>query len=142
LDLAPDVSDFRKFLSKHYFNCGRALRAASKPAEAGEAALARRRLWPGHAEHLYEIAIELALASEQLAGEDPSEEELAQSKELADEAKKTLQNAAAAGYDITQASKKLSKKRSRFPHGWEQLLDEVAAGQQRASSESARAAGL
>jgi hypothetical protein len=140
-DVAPQVSDYREFLSKHYFNYGRALRAAGKPAEAGEAALARRRLWPDHGEHLYEIAVELALAAEQLARQGRTDDDVALGKRLVGEAKNTLQKAAAAGYDIVQASRRTLDSRSPLPHDWDRLLAEAAA-QAQPLPESARATGL
>jgi serine/threonine protein kinase/Flp pilus assembly protein TadD len=140
-DLAPQVSDYREFLSKHYFNYGRALRAAGKPAEAAEAALARRRLWPGHGQHLYEIAVELALAAEQLARQGGADDDVALRKRLDGEAKKTLQAAAAAGYDIVQANRRTHDSRSPLPHNWDRLLAEAAAAQAQTPSESPRSGG-
>lgn len=63
----PSSVHYRSFLSKHYFNYGRALRAADKPIEAAHAALERRQLWPEHGEHLYQIALELTQAIDQMA---------------------------------------------------------------------------
>jgi tetratricopeptide (TPR) repeat protein len=106
-ELAPRMSDFREFLSKHYFNYGRALRSAGKPAQAGEMALERRQLWPKHGRHLYEVAVELATAVEQLAEQNESDEDSATSSRFAREAKLTWNDAVAAGYDPADAPRSL-----------------------------------
>ncbi len=122
-DLAPHVSDYREYLSKHYYNYGRALRAAGRAADAGEAALARRRLWPDHGPHLYEIAIELSLAADLARANDARP----LAADLDREAKSTLQSATAAGYDISQPSRPAPDSTSALPIHWERLLAEVAA---------------
>ena len=50
-DRAPQVAEYREFLSKHYYNYGRgvARRRATRPG-AAEAALARRKLVAGDGE--------------------------------------------------------------------------------------------
>ncbi len=63
---AADVTAFRELLSKHYWNYGRTLRAAGRPQEAVQAALARKELWPDNPQRLYTVAVELAMAAEQL----------------------------------------------------------------------------
>lgn len=142
LDLAPQVSDFREFLSKHYFNYGRALRAAGRAAEAGEAALARRRLWPHDGQHLYEIAVELALAAEQLDGQGQTDDAAAQGRRLAEEATNTLQASAETGYDIAQASGQAVDRQSSLPGNWQRLLAAAIAGPADGATEPANATGL
>src|SRR5690606_30897409 len=88
-DLAPQMADFREYLSKHLFNYGRALRSAGKPAQAAEIALERRQLWPEHGRHLYEIALELVTAAEQLSEQSKQKDDLAASARFAQQAKAT-----------------------------------------------------
>ncbi len=94
LEENPAQGEFREFLSKHYFNYGRTLRAAGRPVEAAEVALLRRGLWPGEGEHLYHIACELAEAAEQL-GDEPAEQTRIHAEALA-----TFEAAQSAGADI------------------------------------------
>jgi tetratricopeptide (TPR) repeat protein len=98
---APQVAEYREFLSKHYFNYGRALRSAGQPAKAAAVALDRRKLWPEHGEHLGQIAVELAQAATQLgeqAGADGASQHV---KKIESQIVDTLQAAAAAGCDMT-----------------------------------------
>jgi len=96
---APMVTEYREFLSKHYYNYGRALRAAGRPRDAAAAALKRRELWPEHGEHLGQIAIELALAAAQLRGEsDAGVADMAAGFEA--QAVETLGKAAAHGANL------------------------------------------
>lgn len=98
-DRAPQVAEYRDFLSKHYFNYGRALRAAGQPARAGEMALARRALWPSDGQHLSQVAVELAEAAVLARqGTEDSAAELADS--LENEAAETVRAAAAAGGNL------------------------------------------
>jgi tetratricopeptide (TPR) repeat protein len=102
-DRAPQVAEYRDFLSKHYYNYGRALRAAGDPAQAADAALARRSLWKGDGEHLGQIAVELAEAAVQ--ARDAADDDSAKaSAELADrlenEVAATVRDAAAAGGNL------------------------------------------
>jgi tetratricopeptide (TPR) repeat protein len=66
---AGDIAAFRELLSKHYWNYGRVLRAAGHPEEAAQAALARKELWKNNPQRLYTVAVELALAAEQMSRE-------------------------------------------------------------------------
>ena len=63
---AATVAEFREALSKHYYNHAQVLLALHRPADAAEATLARRRLWPHDPERLLLIAEELAVACEQM----------------------------------------------------------------------------
>jgi serine/threonine protein kinase/tetratricopeptide (TPR) repeat protein len=97
---APQVAEYREFLSKHYFNYGRALRAASRPMDAAEVARQRRQLWPQHGDHLGQVAVELAQAAVQVRS-DPSAAEAAQvAEKLEAEAAQMLREAAAHGADL------------------------------------------
>ncbi len=100
LEHAAKVSRFREFLSKHYVNYGRVLRATNRWREAGDAALARRQLWPGNPQRLYRVAVELALAARPAAdgGNDLSADEATQRQHYADQAVATLRLAIAAGF--------------------------------------------
>jgi serine/threonine protein kinase len=101
-DRAPKVSDYREHLSKHYYNYGRALRAAGRPDKAAEAALARRELWRGDGRRLGQVTVELAEAAvavrELTAGDRAGTDELADA--LENEVEATLREAAAAGCDL------------------------------------------
>jgi serine/threonine protein kinase/tetratricopeptide (TPR) repeat protein len=101
-DRAPLVSEYREHLSKHYFNYGRALRAAGQPDKAAEAALARRELWRGDGRRLGQVTVELAEAAvavrELTAGDGAGTDELAD--RLENEVEVTLREAAAAGCDL------------------------------------------
>jgi hypothetical protein len=107
---APQITGYRDYLSKHYFNYGRALRAAGLPAEAAEAAQLRRKLWPGHGEHLGQVAIELAQAAVLLRGEDADAAASEVAAKLEDEARSAIREAAASGVDLAalRASKELA----------------------------------
>jgi len=92
---APQVSRYRAFLSNHYYNYARILRRLGRPDEAVHVALARRRLWPNDAQHLYAVAEELALATELLAGSPRGDVTAQQCAEFAVD---TLRQAKAAGW--------------------------------------------
>jgi tetratricopeptide (TPR) repeat protein len=104
-DRAPQIPEYREFLSKHYFNYGRALRDAGRPAEAAEISLARRELWPGDGQRLGQVAVELALAAVAArAARDGGNSDAQDRDELADrleaETAATLRDAAAAGGNL------------------------------------------
>ena len=92
---APQVSRYRDFLSKHYYNYGQALRRVGRADEAADAALARRELWPKDPEHLFAVAEELALAAKILAGNAHGDMTADRCAALAVE---TLRQAAMAGW--------------------------------------------
>jgi serine/threonine protein kinase/Flp pilus assembly protein TadD len=83
---AADVTAFRELLSKHYWNYGRVLRAAGRPLEAAEAALDRKKLWTGNPQRLYWVAVELAMAADEMdkerskqgKGQTPAADQFAQ----------------------------------------------------------------
>jgi serine/threonine protein kinase len=64
---AADVTVYRELLSKHYWNYGRVLRAAGRPKDAAEAALERKKLWTNNAQRLYWVAVELAMAADEMS---------------------------------------------------------------------------
>ncbi|QEG37921.1 serine/threonine-protein kinase [Bythopirellula goksoeyrii] len=90
----PAQPEFREFLSKHYFNYGRTLRTAGRPAEAASVALERRTLWADDGEHLYYVAGELAEAAQLLGGESAEQDQILQ------EALETFKQAESAGADV------------------------------------------
>ena len=73
-DRATAVDRFRAFLSRHYYNHGRVLRRLSRFDQAVAAAIARRDLWQGDAEHLLSVAEELAAAGEQMQAADSTDQ--------------------------------------------------------------------
>jgi len=94
---AVEVSRYRSFLSKHYFNYGRVLRQLGHPDQAARSALARRALWPNDPQHLFAVAEELALAGSALQTKDEAELTANQCEDLAIE---TLQLAVTAGFRL------------------------------------------
>ena len=109
---APQVAEYREFLSKHYFNYGRALRAVDRPEDAAQVALGRRQLWPTHGEHLGKVAVELAEAAQQIridaaggrdendAPAEKDEKKVAQAAKFEAAAAEALREAAAHGCDL------------------------------------------
>jgi serine/threonine protein kinase/Flp pilus assembly protein TadD len=93
---APTVERYRTFLSKHYYNYGRALRHLGRLDEAVQAALERKKLWPGNPQRLFSVAEELALASK-LDAEASHDGEAERSADLA---VTTLREAVAAGLQV------------------------------------------
>ena len=93
---APDISRFREFLSKHYYNYGRVMRRLDRPDEAVLAALARRELWHGEPKRLVTVAEELAQAATLLEGREDAP---VKPDECAAKAIETLEQAIEAGYD-------------------------------------------
>ncbi len=121
LDDYPNQNEFREFLSKHYYNYGRTLRAALRPLEAASAALERRALWSDDGERLYHVAVELAQAAEQ-AGDEPAEQAW-----ILDEARATLEQAQATGADVELL---------RSKHPLPEILDEKPKGSELATTET------
>ena len=95
---APSVTRYRVFLSKHYFNFGRVLRALGQPDRAAQVAVARRELWPTDGERLFSVAEELALASRDLQ-QSPGKGELT-SDHVSTLAIDTLEQAVEVGFPL------------------------------------------
>jgi tetratricopeptide (TPR) repeat protein len=113
-------SRFHEFLSTHYFNLGRVLRAAGCWQEAREAAHERKQLWPDHAAGLYHVACELSQAA---AGLTEDEQQT-----CLDEAWQALHASVEAGYSdfkTLQAAGELELLRKR-PQ-WGDWIDRFAA---------------
>jgi serine/threonine protein kinase len=94
---APAIERYRSFLSRHYYNLGRASRERGRLDEAVRAALARKKLWPRDPERLLSVAEELALASRQA---DQNKSAAPQADELADLAVAALREAVDAGLQV------------------------------------------
>ncbi|RIK77941.1 MAG: hypothetical protein DCC67_12120 [Planctomycetota bacterium] len=120
---SPDVPDYREFLSKHLFNYGRALRAAGRPAEAVEAALQRRVLWPDHGEHLGHVAVELAEAAALLRQSTSVADNATLAETAEAEAAATLRQAAANGCDLERLKSAAVLAFLRHEGGWDKLID-------------------
>ena len=97
---APSVTQYRIFLSKHYFNFGRVLRHLGQADRDAHMAVARRELWLADGDRRFSVAEELASASRDLQ-QSPGKGELtaAQAASLAIE---TLERAVAAGFQLPQ----------------------------------------
>jgi hypothetical protein len=63
---AKDLSHYRESLSKHYYNYAQLLLTLDRPADATDAILARRNLWPNDPDRLLRVAQDLATACKQL----------------------------------------------------------------------------
>jgi hypothetical protein len=98
---APQVAQYREYISRTYFNYGRLLRRLGRPMEAAEVALRRRALWPADGDQLYSVAQELALSCRQLPG--GNQENGRDRARYADEGVRTLQDAVRAGWKPTGA---------------------------------------
>jgi serine/threonine protein kinase/tetratricopeptide (TPR) repeat protein len=100
VEQAPQNSQYREFLNKHYVNCERTLRLMDRYADAAALAVERRKLWSHDGGQLYQIALDLStIAAEMPANEQDAAESLNREKVVA-EAVITLQHAQAAGYAI------------------------------------------
>jgi serine/threonine-protein kinase len=102
---APQVSQYRRHLSSHYFNLARVRRAAGRPAAAADAALERRTHWPNDPDELYAVACDLALCIPLIdRGQgDRADEWRAERRKYIGLALETLRQAIRAGYaDITR----------------------------------------
>jgi hypothetical protein len=115
---AADVTVFRELLSKHYWNYGRVLRAAGRPQEAAEAALERKKLWSENPQRLYWVAVELALAADQLdkKQKEPGKKPTAAADQYAGQAVATLGDAVRLGFaplDDLRTSPDLKSVRQR-----------------------------
>ena len=93
LQQAPQITDFRNWLSSSYVKYGRFLRRQNDPISAGETAIKRRTIWAGNGKRLHLVAIELAESAKML-----SESGAAKSQQWIDETVSTLQAAVAAGF--------------------------------------------
>jgi serine/threonine protein kinase/tetratricopeptide (TPR) repeat protein len=120
---APQVAEYREFLSKHYFNYGGALRRAGRPQQAVEVALARRDLWPGHGEHLGQVALELIQAGTQLR-QAPAGTASGAVKGIDGEIIKTLRAAEAAGCDMAALRRDKTIETLQTDAIWDKLTSE------------------
>lgn len=96
---SPEHSQYREFLSKHYFNCGRTLRLLQRPADAAALAIERRKLWPAEGEQLYQVALELAEVAQLMPTGNQANDGFTR-EEIIDEAIQTLHQAQAAGHNV------------------------------------------
>ncbi len=116
---APQQTQYRDFLSKHYFNCARTLRTLNEPAAAVKMALERRKLWEDNGEQLFQVAMELGVVGDAIPAD--SQDKKFSRERVLDEAIVTLQQAEATGYavNIQQIPKNL---RTRY-----QIANKIAA---------------
>jgi tetratricopeptide (TPR) repeat protein len=116
---APQQTQYRDFLSKHYFNCARTLRTLNEPAAAAKMALERRKLWEDNGEQLFQVAVELGVVGDAIPAD--SQDKKFSRERVLDEAIVTLQQAEATGYAVNmqQIPKNL---RTRY-----QIANKIAA---------------
>jgi tetratricopeptide (TPR) repeat protein len=69
--LAPQIVQYREYLSRNYFNYGRVLCRLNRPADAVRIARLRRKLWPRDPGQLYSVAEEITSAIRLVSNEDP-----------------------------------------------------------------------
>jgi serine/threonine protein kinase/tetratricopeptide (TPR) repeat protein len=94
---APGQSQYREFLSKHYANCSRVLQLLDRPADAVAITLARRDLWQGQAEMLFQVGLELATIAAENDEKSPGGFD---QQAVLDEAVATMEQARAVGRKI------------------------------------------
>lgn len=100
-EMAPSVSRYRDFLSRHYYNQSRVLRGLGRATDAREVAMVRRRLWSGDPDHLLGVAEELvALAETPGSADSPAWKQESWSAVV-----ETLQQAVAAGLPRDQVQR-------------------------------------
>jgi serine/threonine protein kinase/Tfp pilus assembly protein PilF len=126
---ATDVTAFRELLSKHYWNYGRVLRAVGRPQEAAEAALERKKLWSDNPQRLYWVAVELALAADEMEKERSKEgkKQTAAADQFAHQAITTLGDAVRLGFgplDDLRTNPDLKSVRQRTE--FKRLMETVA----------------
>jgi serine/threonine protein kinase len=97
----PDSEMMRDLLSKMYYNFGQSLRATGQFDKAGEAALARQKLWKGNGDRLLGVAAELAELDDALRGQSKDDNMQASAKKLDDEVLATLDLAYESGWPRT-----------------------------------------
>ena len=100
VEQAPQHSQYREFLSKHYFNCGRTLRIMDRHADAAAMAVERRELWLNDGTQLFQIALELSTIAQEMPAESPDAADSLSREQVVDEAIATLQQAQATGYAV------------------------------------------
>ena len=100
-DSSAAVSVFRAVLSDHYKDLAVYKRKTGEPAEAAAVSQERRKLWPGDADKLYEVAGELALsaAADDGASAQPTAGAPIDRHLLMQQTIEVLQQAVAAGFD-------------------------------------------
>jgi serine/threonine protein kinase/tetratricopeptide (TPR) repeat protein len=94
---SPGQSQYREYLSKHYVNCSRVLQLLDRPADAVAITLARRDLWQGQGEMLFQVGLELATIVSENSEKSAAELD---GQAVLDEAVTTLEQARAAGREI------------------------------------------
>ncbi|MCM2369960.1 serine/threonine-protein kinase [Aporhodopirellula aestuarii] len=97
---APEVPQYREFLSKHYFNHAKLLSQAGRVSEAIDKAMQRRALWEGNGERLAGVVDELLAIAERIPAGGSSDASHADMRaDCLESAKETLQMAIDAGFD-------------------------------------------
>lgn len=97
---SPQNSQYREFLSKHYFNCSRTLRNMDRHADAAAMAVERRDLWTTDGNQLFQVALELSTIAEEMPGKPADATDAFTRETVLDETIATLRQAESAGYAI------------------------------------------
>lgn len=132
-DRAPEVKQYRQFLSNHLFGFSSVSRRLGQPDAAAAAALQRRQLWPGNPTELVRVAAEIAMCIPLLAkGQtERSPEEQAERSRYADQAMDALRQSIAAGYtDFSRLQKAPEFAPLRARADFQQLLADLRAKKQ------------
>jgi tetratricopeptide (TPR) repeat protein len=125
---APQVSQYRRHLSSHYFNLARVRRAAGRPAAAADAALERRAHWPNDPDELYAVACDLALCIPLVdrGRGHRADEWRAEQRKYIDLALETLRQAIRAGYaDIARMRSDPDLDSLRSSEGFQSLVGDL-----------------
>ncbi|MBI3461939.1 MAG: tetratricopeptide repeat protein [Planctomycetes bacterium] len=97
---APETSEYRGLLSKHYSALAREQRELRRPVDATRTALERKKFWPDNANELYDVACELALCVPLIEQRksDLSADEQTERQKYIDQAIEVLREAIANGF--------------------------------------------
>lgn len=133
LDLAGEHRFIRQLLSKHYYNFAESLANQGRYAEARQAAIERRDLWPDDAELLLSAAEQLAAVSERArrAGANSATAPSQEPEAAAVAAVASLRSAMVAGLEASKLNSpalRILSTRQDF-----QRLSEMASGEHRTS---------
>ncbi len=98
---SPNAPGNRTALSNGYMHIAAYKQQMGKPSESAAISQERRKLWPGNADELFKVARSLAIAAEPTAEapSQPTAEQLAERRAIAQQAIEALHEAVAAGFN-------------------------------------------